>query len=122
VHCLEPARDRSGGRERELLADHLRHQRAPQVGSPVVEEGVGVELGVRVHERRHPRVRRAQHRPAIGPPIGAQPQAFPDGVCDYSKPGIDQHGAIPWLTYQDKRGRAYGGKPMGPPPVSHRIR
>jgi hypothetical protein len=48
-------------------------------------------------------------------------QAFPGGVCDYNKPGIDQRGAIPWLTYQDKRGRViYGGKPMGRPPVSHR--
>jgi hypothetical protein len=45
--------------------------------------------------------------------------AFPEGVCDYSKPGIAQHGAIPWLTYQDSRGRViYGGAPLGPPPVS----
>jgi hypothetical protein len=45
--------------------------------------------------------------------------AFPEGVCDYSKPGIAQHGAIPWLTYQDARGRViYGGAPLGPPPVS----
>jgi hypothetical protein len=49
-------------------------------------------------------------------------QAFPGGVCDYSKPGVSQHGATAWLTYQDKRGRViYGGKPMGRPPVSHRI-
>jgi uncharacterized tannase-like protein DUF6351 len=50
-------------------------------------------------------------------------QAFPGGVCDYAKPGISQHGAIPWLTYQSRHGRViYGGKPMGRPPVSHRIR
>jgi hypothetical protein len=49
-------------------------------------------------------------------------QAFPGGVCDYNKPGVDQHGAIAWLTYQDKSGRViYGGKPMGPAPVSQRI-
>ena len=49
--------------------------------------------------------------------------AFPGGVCDYGKPGIGQRGAIPWLTYQNSRGRViYGGKPMGRPPVSHRIR
>jgi hypothetical protein len=49
--------------------------------------------------------------------------AFPGGVCDYSKPGVDQHGAIAWLTYQDAKGHViYGGKPMGPAPVSHRIR
>jgi hypothetical protein len=49
-------------------------------------------------------------------------QAFPDGVCDYNKPGVDQHGAIPWLTYQDKHGNViYGGKPMGKPPRSHSV-
>jgi hypothetical protein len=50
-------------------------------------------------------------------------QAFPGGVCDYSKPGVDQGGAVAWLTYQDKHGRViYGGKPLGKPPRSHRVR
>ena len=45
--------------------------------------------------------------------------AFPRGVCDYSKPGVAQKGATSWLTYQDASGRVvYGGKPMGPVPVS----
>ena len=45
--------------------------------------------------------------------------AFPGGVCDYSKPGVSQHGATAWLTYQDAKGRAiYGGRPLGPAPVS----
>jgi Tannase-like family of unknown function (DUF6351) len=49
-------------------------------------------------------------------------QAFPAGVCDYSKPGVSQHGAVRWLTYQDSRGRViYGGKPLGPAPVSRRV-
>src|SRR4051794_9848670 len=49
-------------------------------------------------------------------------KAFPGGVCDYGKPGVSQHGATAWLTYQDKRGRViYGGKPLGPRPASHRI-
>jgi hypothetical protein len=49
--------------------------------------------------------------------------AFPGGVCDYSKPGVSQHGAVPWLTYQTRRGRViYGGKRLGKPPRSHRIR
>ncbi|MEA2439577.1 MAG: hypothetical protein QOH76_1001, partial [Thermoleophilaceae bacterium] len=49
-------------------------------------------------------------------------QAFPGGVCDYGKPGVSQHGAVAWLTYQDKRGHViYGGKPMGPQPTSRRI-
>jgi hypothetical protein len=46
-------------------------------------------------------------------------QVFPEGVCDYSKPGVDQHGATPWLTYQDAKGHViYGGKPLGAPPRS----
>jgi hypothetical protein len=50
-------------------------------------------------------------------------QAFPNGVCDYTKPGVDQHGAVAWLTYQDRQGHViYGGRPMGAPPVSHRVR
>jgi hypothetical protein len=50
-------------------------------------------------------------------------QAFPGGVCDYSKPGVDQHGATAWLTYQGRRGRViYGGRPMGRRPASHAIR
>jgi Tannase-like family of unknown function (DUF6351) len=49
--------------------------------------------------------------------------AFPGGVCDYSKPGVSQNGAVPWLTYQNRRGRViYGGKRMGRPPRSHRVR
>jgi hypothetical protein len=45
--------------------------------------------------------------------------AFPTGVCDYSKPGVDQQPTVPWLTYQGPQGRAiYGGRPLGPAPVS----
>jgi hypothetical protein len=46
-------------------------------------------------------------------------QAFPTGVCDYSRPGIGQRGAIGWLTFQDAKGHVvYGGRPLGAPPVS----
>ncbi|HVF52585.1 MAG TPA: DUF6351 family protein [Actinomycetota bacterium] len=46
--------------------------------------------------------------------------AFPTGVCNYGKPGLYQHGAVEWLTYQDARGRViYGGRPLGAPPRSH---
>jgi Tannase-like family of unknown function (DUF6351) len=49
-------------------------------------------------------------------------QAFPGGVCDWSKPGVDQTGAIPWLTYQDAEGKVvYGGQPLGDPPRSKRL-
>jgi hypothetical protein len=46
-------------------------------------------------------------------------KAYPSGVCDFSKPGVSQAGAIPWQTYQqDAAGQTviYGGKPMGQAP------
>jgi hypothetical protein len=49
--------------------------------------------------------------------------AFPSGVCDWTKRGVDQRGAVPWQTYQDARGRVvYGGRPLGPAPVSKAAR
>ncbi|MBV9413114.1 MAG: hypothetical protein JO148_16090, partial [Acidimicrobiia bacterium] len=46
-------------------------------------------------------------------------KTFPTGVCDYSKPGVDQQAVVPWLTYQNAAGRVvYGGTPIGPAPVS----
>jgi hypothetical protein len=45
--------------------------------------------------------------------------AFPGGVCDYSKKGVDQRGTIAWLTYQNAHGHVvYGGRRMGPAPAS----
>jgi hypothetical protein len=41
-------------------------------------------------------------------------QAFPTGVCDWSRPGVDQRGATPWLTYAG----GPGGKALGAPPTS----
>jgi hypothetical protein len=44
-------------------------------------------------------------------------EAFPDGVCDYSKPAIGQQDTIAWQRYQRGNGSViYGGKPMGPAP------
>ena len=46
-------------------------------------------------------------------------EAFPTGVCDYSKPGTGFQVAVPWLTYQDAGGKVvYGGAPLGEPPLS----
>src|SRR4051812_19528956 len=48
---------------------------------------------------------------------------FPDGVCDYTKPAVDQQPTIPWLTYQDSKNKViYGGRPLGPAPASRRLR
>jgi hypothetical protein len=33
-------------------------------------------------------------------------EAFPTGVCDYSKPGTGFQVAVPWLTYQDAGARS----------------
>jgi hypothetical protein len=50
-------------------------------------------------------------------------KTFPTGVCDYSKPGVDQQPTIPWLTYQNAKGHViYGGKAMGKPPTSREFR
>jgi hypothetical protein len=46
-------------------------------------------------------------------------QLFPNGVCDFSKPGVDQQGTIPWQTYQRASGKViYGGRGMGAGPRS----
>lgn len=46
-------------------------------------------------------------------------QLFPGGVCDYSKPGVDQQPTVPWQTYQNADGSVnYGGKPLGPAPAN----
>lgn len=48
---------------------------------------------------------------------------FPTGVCNYSRPGVDQKPTIPWLSYQTSSGQLItGGEPMGPEPVSKAIR
>lgn len=39
---------------------------------------------------------------------------FPSGVCDYSKPGVEQAKPRPWLTFAD----GPGGRRLGKPPVS----
>ncbi len=41
-------------------------------------------------------------------------KAFPSGVCDYSRPGVDQVTPEPWQTFA----AGPGGKPLGPAPVS----
>jgi hypothetical protein len=40
--------------------------------------------------------------------------AFPDGVCDFSRPGVGTRPSVPWLDYD-----VIGGRPLGPPPRSH---
>ena len=45
-------------------------------------------------------------------------QAFPTGVCDYTKRGVEQQNTVPWQTYQTSGGNViYGGRPLGPVPT-----
>jgi hypothetical protein len=46
--------------------------------------------------------------------IAVLEQVFPDGVCDYSQPGVGQLPSVQWLSYAD----GPGGEPLGPPPAS----
>jgi pimeloyl-ACP methyl ester carboxylesterase len=39
---------------------------------------------------------------------------FPDGVCDWTKPGVGQQQTVAWQTYENKA----GGEPLGAAPVS----
>lgn len=44
-------------------------------------------------------------------------EAFPTGVCDFSKPGFGQQDTIAWQTYQRGNGSVvYGGRKLGPAP------
>jgi hypothetical protein len=52
-------------------------------------------------------------------------KVFPTGVCNWSRSGVSQRGAIPWLTYQrDAAGRRviYGGRALGKPPRSRPLK
>jgi hypothetical protein len=40
--------------------------------------------------------------------------AFPDGVCDPSRPGVGERAGVPWTTYAD----GPGGRALGPAPRS----
>jgi hypothetical protein len=41
-------------------------------------------------------------------------KTFPQGVCDYSRPGVDRTPTVPWLSYKE----GPGGRPLGAVPRS----
>jgi hypothetical protein len=45
-------------------------------------------------------------------------KAFPDGVCDYSRPGVAQRPSLPWMSFA----HGPGGRPLGEPPRSTPLR
>ena len=44
--------------------------------------------------------------------------AFPEGVCDWSQPGVGKQDTLTWMTYGDARTAIFGGTPLGPAPTS----
>jgi hypothetical protein len=52
--------------------------------------------------------------PATPADLAALALIFPEGVCDFSKPAVDQVPSVTWLTYKN----GPGGQPLGNPPVS----
>jgi hypothetical protein len=66
-------------------------------------------------------LRRADYYPVVftGDQWQRLQRTFPTGVCDWSRPGIEQQGAIPWQTYEEADGSViYGGRGLGPIPRS----
>jgi hypothetical protein len=60
-------------------------------------------------------LRRADYYPIVFTPDqwARLQRTFPTGVCDWSRPGVEQQGAVPWQTYQDADGSViYGGRPL----------
>ena len=74
--------------------------------------------------RRHDQVRAQAAAPRRLPgrasPTPSSPgcaAAFPSGVCDYTKRGVDRTPTVPWLSYAD----GPGGKSLGDPDTSTRF-
>ncbi|HET9289428.1 MAG TPA: DUF6351 family protein [Gaiella sp.] len=64
---------------------------------------------------------RQDYRLPSGEPIeftdeewGKLQQAFPTGVCDFTKPAVAHQPTMPWITFAD----GPGGRPLGEPPTS----
>ena len=45
---------------------------------------------------------------------GKLPEAFPTGVCDFTKPAVAHQPTVPWMTFAT----GPGGTPLGDPPTS----
>jgi hypothetical protein len=110
--------DRPADIKDKCIADVCKHYVATRYGTPRQVAG-GNEPNDVVKCRLEP-LDRAAYGATFTDAEWAQLQhAFPDGVCDWSKPGVGQQDNIPWLTYQDANGKVvYGGRPMGPSPRS----
>ena len=86
----------------------------PIFTTPRVVAGEGIETDV--NECSLKPLRRSDYLPVVFTDAQwAQLRAaFGTGVCDWSRPGVDQQATIPWMTYED----TVGGRPLGSPPAS----
>ncbi|MGH3712195.1 MAG: DUF6351 family protein [Micromonosporaceae bacterium] len=87
-------------------------------GTPRTVAGDGATSDVNACALRQ--LRRAEYYPVLfsNADWGRLTATFPDGVCDWSRPGIGQADTVDWLTYSDAAGNViYGGTPLGPPPA-----
>jgi hypothetical protein len=90
----------------------------PVYGTPRTVAGDGMTTDANKCQRK-PLIRSDYFVPFTDDEWNRLQKVFPDGVCDFTKPGVDQQGTIPWQTYQDARGRLItGGEPMADPPAS----
>jgi hypothetical protein len=86
----------------------------PIFTTPRVVAGEGIETDVNKCSLKP--LRRSDYLPVVftDAPWAQLRAAFGAGVCDWSRPGVDQQAAIPWMTYED----TVGGRPLGSPPAS----
>jgi hypothetical protein len=88
-------------------------------GTPRTVAGEGVETDVNKCMLKP--LRRTDYYPiAFSDEQWARLQsAFPNGVCDWSRKGVNQTDPVAWQTYQDGAvgDVVYGGKPLGKAPV-----
>jgi hypothetical protein len=90
-------------------------------GTPRMQAGEGLATDIEKCQLKP--LRQADFYPATftADQWTALEKTFPTGVCDYTKPGVDQRGTIPWQTYQaDAAGNTvvYGGTPLGTAPAN----
>jgi hypothetical protein len=86
----------------------------PIFTTPRVVAGEGIETDVNKCSLKP--LRRSDYLPVVftEPQWKQLQSAFPGGVCDWGRPGVDQQPTIPWMTYED----TVGGRPLGDPPAS----
>jgi Tannase-like family of unknown function (DUF6351) len=93
-------------------------QAQTRYGTPVTVAGETIETDVNRCRLRP--LRRGDYYPVsfTGAQWAQLEAAFPTGVCDWSRPGVDQQDTIAWQTYQDAGGNVvHGGRPLGPAPA-----